>query len=65
MNDEVILRLLGIIEKLLDENKLLRSKPINITPTMPMTYPTITTPYKIPITHPSPIVTCETKADDA
>ena len=58
MNDEVILRLLGIIEKLLDENKMLRSKPINITPTMPVTYPTITTTYQ------SPRVTCETEASE-
>ena len=65
MNDEIILRLLGIIETLLNENKLLRSKPINITPTMPVTYPTIPTTYKSPSTYPSPIVTCETKVDDA
>ena len=59
MNDEIILKLLGIIEKLLDENRLLRSsKPINITPTMPVTYPTITT------THQSPRVTCETEASE-
>lgn len=62
MNDEVILRLLGIIEKLLDENRLLRNKPINITPTMPsvpsVTYPTITTTYQ------SPRVTCETEASE-
>lgn len=58
MNDEIILKLLGIIEKLLDENRLLRSsKPISITPTMPMTYPTITTTYQ------SPRVTCETEVD--
>ena len=58
MNDEIILKLLGIIEKLLDENRLLRSKPINITPTMPVTYPTITTTYQ------SPRVTCETEASE-
>ena len=58
MNDEIIMKLLGIIEKLLDENRLLRSKPINITPTMPVTYPTITTTYQ------SPRVTCETEASE-
>lgn len=59
MSDEIILRLLGIIEKLIDENERLRSKP-TISPTMPVVYPK---PVTIPTTYPSPIVTCKTGED--
>lgn len=60
MNDEIILKLLGIIEKLLDENRLLRSKQV-VAPTMPVVYPK---PVTIPTTYPSPIVTCDTEANE-
>ncbi len=56
MSDEIVLKLLGIIERLLDENERLRSRQV-VAPTMPVVYqkPVIT-----PTTYPSPIVTCET-----
>lgn len=55
MSDEVILRLLGIIEKLMDENERLRSRQV-VAPNMPVVYPK---PVTTPTTYPSPIVTCE------
>lgn len=66
MSDEVILKLLGIIEKLIDENERLRSGQV-VAPRMPVvypTYPTITTTYKSPVTHPSPTVTCDTEVGE-
>lgn len=59
MSDEVILRLLGIIEKLMDENERLRSRQV-VAPTMPVVYPK---PVTIPTTYPSQIVTCKTEVD--
>lgn len=55
---EIIERLIGIIERLLDENKQLMNSRYITAPTVPLTYPT---PKTIPTTFPAPIVTCDTE----
>lgn len=55
---EIIERLIGIIERLLDENERLRNRYI--------TGPSITyhsVPTTVPKTYPAPIVTCNAEVD--
>ena len=58
MNDEIILKLLNIIEKLVDENERLRNRYIVSSG---ITYPSV--PTTVPRTYPAPIVTCNAGVD--
>lgn len=58
MNDEIILKLINIIEKLVDENERLRNR-YSVSPGI--TYPIV--PTTAPKTYPAPIVTCNAEVD--
>ena len=55
---EIIERLIGIIERLLDENELLRKSHFITSPTTQLTYPST-----VPTTWPAPTITCEMEVD--
>lgn len=64
MNEkEIIERLIGIIERLLDENELLRKSHFITSPDTPLTYPSTTYPGTVPTTWPAPTITYETKGN--
>lgn len=58
MNDEIILKLINIIEKLVNENERLRNRYIAGPG---ITYPSV--PTTVPKTYPAPIVTCNAEVD--